>query len=374
MANITDDGSVLPGIFSMGEYGEVQSSPTFSSSLLYLGEVKELIYPSDSRSLSKEFVEYSVLVNYKSDSSGGSTSTVFQNCLLVDLFGNSADTLSYTMRKPKQLFDLQNIFDTGSKVLILCAQGQSTLAYIIAGARFHTPKGLSNQEAGHNLFFEFNGLKCTINKDGELTTTFRGATDDQGVLLPSANKSAEGSSVSLEKDGSLNLYTAKKHQSIKINHTSKKINVDADQSFDVDSRGTMVFNALDDIGVTTGKAMNVLASDNVTILSSGVLVGAATDAWVKGTTYRAAEALKNQILSASLQVMQASLAAASASLTAAAQSMLIPIAGPIAASPAVSAASAAIAAAGVAATTMSAALQTFESGSSTYLSPKNLTD
>lgn len=374
MANITDDGSVLPSIFGFGNYGTTQSSPTFSSALLYLGEVKEVIYPSDSRSLSKKFVEYSVLVNYKGADSSGSTSTVFQNCLLIDLFGNAADTLSYTMRKPKQLFDTQNIFDTGSKVLVLCVQAQSTLAYIIGGARFHTPDGLSTQEAGHNLFFEFNGLKVTINKDGELTTTFRGATDDQGKLLPSANKSAEGSSVSLSKDGSLKLYTAKNHQSIKIDHTSKTIETSADKAWNIFSNGTATIRSQEATTLSSGKGTTIVALDNVDILSAGVRVGAATDAWVKGTTYRAAEAASNQALAVSLQVMQASLAAASAALNAAASSMLTPVVGPIIASPSVSAAGAAIAAAGAAATAMAATLQTFESGAAAYLSPINLTD
>ena len=109
------------------------------------------------------------------------------------------------------------------------------------------------------------------------------------------------------------------------------------------------------------------AASNVAIKSAGVLTGAASDATLMGTTYRAAEAQLHSQLLAGLQALTAGLTALGAGLAAAAP--LTPLAAvPLAA--AAAGATAAIASV----TVMTAALTAFEAQAPTYLSLKNKSD
>jgi len=198
-------------------------APTFlGNHALHTGEVQEVIYPSDERSRSKKFIEYSVFVQHREN--GTAITKIYPNCVLMNAFGGFADHVTYTLRADKTADKKDQKKQAGepgkgSKVLILCLNGETNSAIIIGGVRDvaldKDPKTAA--EKGHNLSFEFNGVAFEIDKDGQLTLTVKGATDAEGKTkndkLPSTLK--------VEKDGKVTASTKGGKNSIVIEQTGK---------------------------------------------------------------------------------------------------------------------------------------------------------
>lgn len=297
------------------------------------GEVKDIIYPEDTRSRSKAFVEYEVNVQYR-QGSGPGVSRLFTTCFIGNLFGGTADKISYTLRKDTVKNREGDGVGVGSKVQLLCVNADLFNVVIIGGFRDPADPNQDSLSQGHNLFFEFNGIRAVINDDGELTLTYQGKTQVDGTLDASADANADGSTLVFSKDGSITSTSPDGKQSIKIDHSAHTISIVADTELDITSSG------------------------NVVIKSTGVKNGAATDAWVLGTTYRAAEDNLLASISSSMTVIAASLMQAGNPITA----------------PTFTVAQPALIAAGLQALKIVGAIASFEAGSQSYLSTKNLTD
>jgi hypothetical protein len=341
----------------------VSPNENLNSVALRIGEVKTIIYPSDKLSISKNYVEYTVEVSQKNDGSALS-STLYHGCLAGQLFGGFADQLHYTLRQSqKQTTNkTDDSLGVGSKVLLLCINGVKSDAIIISGIPdglfLDKDKAKHSSDKGHNLFFEFNGCQFAINKDGEMELKFRGATKHNGELTDGAVKEAEGSTISINKQGNIKVSTPDSNQFVNIDHQNKKIEIQAQTEWNCDIKGTV----------------NIRADNNVFIKSSGVHVGGATDAWMLGTTYRNAETTQNTTLSSSLVSLASLSASAGVALTTASPLNAIPIVGGVAAASFFATAGAALTAAAPQFTAMSTAINLFEGKTATYLSKKNLTD
>ena len=353
------DGTIMPSFFGTTQRGGVRAGDSFNSIALYLGEVTQIIYPEDDLSLSKKYVEYVVSVILREGSSTAST-TLFNGCIVGQLFGGFADQMNYTLRKDAGAQNKTGGPGIGSKVLLMCVNGVRANPVIIGGlpdSRFKD-KDKHSKTDGHNLFFEFNGTQFTINKDGELKLTFRGATNTDGTLTKDAVKEAEGSYIQINKEGDIKIATPKDDQFVHINHKDKKIEMQAQSEWDVTIKGTV----------------NITADQHVNIKSIGVNVGDATDHWMLGDTYRSAETKLNAQLSTGNATLMALMTTAGASLTAGTILNAIPIVGgALAATPFSIAASALLSASPVFAQ-MQTAQTAFEAQAVTYLSKKNLSD
>lgn len=354
------DMTIIPSFLGASIRGETGSIGRNDNTLLRIGEVKKIIYPDDDKSISKAFIEYAVEVSHK-DANGISTAVPYIACLLQNVFGGKADKLKYTFRPDKQSDndDSDTIWGVGSKVLILCLNGDQDNAIIMGGINdTGTDPEMKEKDEGHNLFFEFNGVQVTINKDGELSLMFRGATDEKGELQSSANSDAEGSTITIDKEGTLKFATPKDDQFLTINHKDKKIEMQAQKEWNTTIKGTV----------------NINADDNVIIKSSGVKVGDATDFWMLGSTYRQAEGQMNSEISGYLSSVETLLNTAASLLQSAAAANAVPMTGGAAAATPFEGAAAAIEAAGVLVGEAGTAMTTFESSASTYLSTKNKND
>lgn len=342
------DGTVIPSYLQVEHTLDPEPSGMFGNIMLRIGEVREVVYPNNPNSLSKKVVEYRVAVQQRDVGVG--VTTEYSHCVVGSLFGGVADKLRYTVRPSTgQNVDQDTDLGNGSMVLLLCVNGETDNAIIIGG--FPAPRDVPEADEGHHLHFNFNGIDVAINKNGEFALTFGGATKNDGTLVDGADAGASGTNVAIAKDGSLSITDASGKQFFKIDHTNKTIALTADGEYDV-----------------------TCTNGNVVIKSEGVLVGDATDAWVKGTSYRRAESQMNKQVSAALQGISIAATQLGALLAAAGSLMSMGPAGNIpAAGPVTTAATAAIQIATQAATAK-AAIDVFEAGADSYLSDKNLTD
>ena len=357
MSNILPDGTVVPSYFNVGHKGSNEKNKNQHNTALRMGEVRKIVYPDDVLSISKRYVEYSVSVFHR-DGDSPTTSSIYNGCTVSNLFGGFADELTYTLRNDNQTV---NGIGVGSKVLLMCINGQTSDAFIVGGIRdvntgYENDKDHRNE--GHNLFFEFNGIQFAINNDGEMKLTFRGATKTDSTLRDDAVASAEGSYIQIDRQGSIKIATPSEDQFITVDHQNRRIEIQAQSQWNT---------------VVHGET-NLTADGLVNIRSAGVHVGDATNRWMLGDVYRTAESTLNNTLSGQATALASLMATAGSALTTATPLNAIPvIGGVLAAAPLAIAASALTAAAPIHAA-ISAATSAFEAAAPSYLSPKNLND
>lgn len=359
---ILNDGTVIPSYLGVQSRGEsIGANANMMDNTLRVGEVRKIITVGSPDNFSRSVTEYEVAVQYRENGTSDVTS-IYRGVTVNNLFGGVADMMSYTLRAdPTTGATSASVFGVGSKVLILCISGSQQKAIIMGGIRdFYKQKSNYPDDTGHNLYFEFNGLRFQINDDGEATVTFRGKTKNDGTLADSADPAAEGTKVNFNKDGNLEIATPNQDQLIRIDHKNKKIEIVANSEWNVQVAGNHVQNVGGDSTTTVNGTTTVDSGGNIILTSPGVHVGTATDAWVKGTTYRNAESQMHQQMDSLLMNI-------SIQLTTATALNATPVIGGLLAATNF----------GAAATmfqVLSTFIKTFEAQSSSYLSTKNLTD
>jgi len=370
------DNTIIPCYFNTETRGAPQSTESMNNLAMRIGEVKAIFYPDDKKNISGKLVEYTVEV-LQQDGSSTMSSTLYHGCVVSHLFGGVADRINYTLRPAEK----QNGGEkktggagVGSKVLLLCINGNKTNAVIIGGLPDLDSSEDDKKDDGHNLAFEFNGVQIGVNKDGELRIRYRGQTKVDGTLGDNANADAEGSTVIFNKDGDIKLYTKDEKQFIHLNHKDKKLEILADEEWNVKVNKKLIFEAGDDISITGKKACSIEITDNITMKSKGVLVGDATDAWLLANKYRDAETQMLKQISTAMQTLMSLIQTAAISLTAAAAANAPPIVGGAIAATPFAAAGTALTSAAPIFMQVSTAIESFEAQASTYLSTKNKND
>lgn len=310
-------GDVIPSFLDVvGRPSRFDAGVGFNNVKLRNGEVQEMFYPDHPHNRSKKVIEYRV---YAQDLEGGAgVGKMYDYCIVLNPFAGLADKASWTLRPDNKANSVNKNSSgpgKGSKVLLLCVNGEQNNAVILGGLRDQADAVETN--IGHNLHLNFNGIDVAVNADGELTIKYGGKTDASGKTATAA--SAQGTLLKFKKDGSMALTTADGKQALTLDHTTGKVNVAA---------------------------------------SAGMIVGAGTDAMVKGTSYRAAEAGLHSSLQASLTALTTALAAAGIAVAANKKAE----------------AGAALAAAAAASTAMASSIGAFEAQAVRYLSPTHKLD
>lgn len=228
-----------------------RGAPFLSDNSLHPGEVQEIIYPSDPRSRSKKFNEYSVYVQIRQN--GTATSKIFPNCLMANDFGGFADQLTYTLRAEKNADSRDSaknkISGKGSKVLVLCLNAETNSAIILSGMRDSRDQDPKTNELGHHLHFSFNGVDFDIDKDGALALTVRGATDADNV----STNAQLPSTITISKEGTIKAATKDGKDSITIEH------------------GKITVLSESEVNITTKTAK--VTADQVTVTSDHIELG-----------------------------------------------------------------------------------------------------
>jgi hypothetical protein len=371
-----DDGTIVPSFMEVRERGHEPTTQHFNNHCLRQGEIKKINYPKDKQ----RYITYDVSVQHADGNSPGATSR-YVGCMVANLFGGKADSLKYTLRADDKKNTGQDTLGNGSKVLLLCINGNQNGALIIGGVRDGKIDTANDKESdGHHLDFVFNGVSANINKDGEFKLQFLGRTKFDGKIDIENGAKEEASPTTLEitKDGSIEIYTKDRKQFFKFDHENKKATFQADESWNIQINGDWISNVEKKVDWTfgdtctiaiakdtsinvSGGKLNLGASGDCIIKSTGVKIGSAGEAFPMFSKYRQAESSLHQTLLT--QFTQISLA-----LIAMGPALAIPMGagGAAAAAQCVLASTAII--------QCVTALTQFEAKATTYLSTKNKND
>jgi hypothetical protein len=374
---ILNDGTCIPSYLGVESRGTgPDSQALLTNYALRYGEVRKLIYPDEELSISKTQVEYDVEVEHR-DETGVTTTSYYRGVSGNNWLGGFADKFHATYRSGPPDGQNSTGLGVGSKVLLLCVSGDTNKAIILGGLRDPGLDTLQDKrEDGHNLWFEFNGVRFTVDKDGQPTLKFRGATKNDGTLADSADPKAEGTTVRVTKDGSLTVATPSDKQFIKLDHTTKTLEILADSSWNAKVNGNLRFEVGSDNELISGKSQYIRTKDDIILFpeKGGVLVGQATDQWVKGTSFRRYQKIKNKQYQQQFTQAFALCTTAGSNLTAAAGLNAIPlVGGALALAPMLTAAQT-ILQLGTVFANLATAVFSFEANEAEYLSPHHWTD
>jgi len=219
----------------------------------------------DKTNLYKNGPEYDVSI-YEQDANRGITSTIYKNCIYMDSFGGIGDFFEVKRRKPtkdeyKSDQDIEK-YD-GSMVLVLCIDGSSDKAIIIGSITNPNRKVSLTKEAGHHMEGEFNGVNWKVNKDGELTVTFKSATDAKGKP---ADEEAGGTFIKVDKTGSVDINTGESKNYIRIDKPNSDIGLQADENIGLTTKNKNIgFNSGNNLSMNIKKDLLIMAEGKADI-------------------------------------------------------------------------------------------------------------
>lgn len=192
---------IIPSHLYADDREPIYDGNVFNNVRLRIGEVQEAIYPDDRRNRSQKFIEYRVFTQHRAN--GTAVTKMYDYCTLINPFAGLADKATWTLRGANSATQGHNGLGRGSKVLLLCINGETASPVIIGGIRDQTDTSEEKDKAkslGHHLDFVFNGISFNINDAGELTGTYNGKTKADGTPDDSVDTDKTGSTVSMGQD------------------------------------------------------------------------------------------------------------------------------------------------------------------------------
>jgi hypothetical protein len=260
--NFLPSGSVLPsGVLEVGTDAASGFKKAYENFDLKVGNIIAVYDKDHEKNISKAVREYDVAVVEQLRDLGKTIST-YHNCVSKDIFGGIADyfEVSYrvktTTNQGKSEGKDLNIQD-GSTVLLLCLNGLDDSPIIIGGFPHYLKDGKLTKDSGHAMIGEFNGAEFSVDKDGAIKFTFKGATDIKGAPLKSE---VSGSIIEINKDGSL-VFTDGKKQVIFIDKKKKKIFIESEKGIELKTDG--------DFKLEAKKKAEIKASSSMLLESEG---------------------------------------------------------------------------------------------------------
>lgn len=197
---------IVPSFYDLRHAGDVPASD-FSDWVLRHGEIVRVIYPDDPRSRSRRLIEYDVDAEVRDQ--GVPVVVRYHNCVVANPLAGFADKLVMTLRvDPRNKNSADPIIDGfGSKVLILCINGEQPAAVIVSGIRdTRDTSDISRKARGHHLEWVFNGAKFEVLDSGAWRLTYGGKTTASGDRDLSRDPGA-GTVVEVKKDGTFEVKT-----------------------------------------------------------------------------------------------------------------------------------------------------------------------
>lgn len=239
----------------VGEYPRYDGE-AFSNFLLRSGEVKRIIKPTDSKSRTKKFLEYDVLVEHREN--GTATSKIYRNCLNFNSFCGLADKHIMTLRIDDTEKTSANPITAngfGSKVILLCLNGEHSQALILGGIRHDGDSDIGLE--GVTDIRVFNGTAIKIKNDGSYSIQVDGATKADGTARDD-RVDGGGSSVQVAANGDITISTADNAQAIVVSNSDRTISVAADQDLVVDGTQIHIGKGATEPGVLGNQLANLL--------------------------------------------------------------------------------------------------------------------
>jgi hypothetical protein len=197
---------------------------------LRFGEVKREILPTDQDSYSKTYREYEVLVQHYEG--GSATHRKYHHCMVLNDLCGLGD-FSFQSLRVSDKIGYQ--VGTGSKVFILCIDGNDARGVIIGG-----PQQRKDTSTGIHKEVEFNGVNFQVYDDGSWGIVNKGKTDNLGNIDKDADKDGAGTSVRVEANGNFTVSTANGKCILSINHKDGAINIESSDSFTVNTSSATI--------------------------------------------------------------------------------------------------------------------------------------
>lgn len=171
----------------------------------------------------------------------------YKNCIAIDKMGGIGDFHEKRYRT-NQIDDIKEKSSQhdGDMVLVLCIDGNAAHGIILGGVNHPARDTTLTKEAGVHMEGEYNGVNWQVNKDGELTITFKSASNIKDQKVEYQDEEAGGTFVKVDKTGSVDINDGNT-ENIKIDKPNKTIDL----------------NAESDISNTTNKNFNVTAKENI---------------------------------------------------------------------------------------------------------------
>lgn len=363
------DGSCIPSFQKVGSTIKPVTE-MWSQWGLRVGQVRDVILPSDKRSVSKKFCEYQVEVQNK-DSFGRTSTVLYSNCFVSSPLGGRGDKLRFTHRAAKETSS-QGVGE-GSKVIVGHINGDRQQAVILGGLRDSEDEP-DKDDDGHHLFYEFNGVRIQVTDQGAFSVQYNGATNYDGSRRKDADENAAGTFFKLSADG--NATIQHEDQILQLRREEESWWMEAKHKITLKSSDRVTFDAAKTLEMVADEEIYATTRGPITLSARGVSIGSdgATEALVLGSTWRQNEAKLHASLMSSLASLTAALTTASTALATAGASLVVPVVGPVAAGPQVAAAAAALALAIGSLTGMGSSIAEYESQAISILSKKNTTD
>jgi hypothetical protein len=182
---LLDDGTCIPSGFSIGTYEQregVTSNLINSNTELHLGWVVGAHYPAGEETANGGTILYDI-VAYISQGEMGAIPVTFHNARWAGgNVGSISDFCRVRLNSAKGYVNGQALSPEQRKqasfVAFLCENGRSQSPVII-GVAEHPDLPPDKKEYGHYFAQSFNGVNTLIDKDGEYSVTFTGATLDE---------------------------------------------------------------------------------------------------------------------------------------------------------------------------------------------------
>jgi len=295
MNNILGDGSVIPSNFQQGPAMSAVDQVAMNR-VLHIGMVINVIYPENSRSISKQMIEYDVAVTNMDRDNGLNVST-YRNCKLSDRFGAPNNSEVFTLVPGET--DGKGGYKNGSIVVLECLGGNSDSGMaIIIGGLFNSVVAKYAEADGQVYEFLFNGIRQKINKDGEWLLQFNSYIDTSGKK---ANEKAAGTSLFIDKDGRFKLSDnlgqffqldreaktatwSNGADSIVIDQGNKKITMTSSGEMAQSSQKAMSLSSQDALNVSSQQDTSVKSGANLNLESKSNFSQKSGAAWqVKAT-------------------------------------------------------------------------------------------
>ncbi len=328
---------------------------------LRVGRILAAYDVGDKGSSSKQVTQYDVSVR-QADGNGMPTDVVYPRVVVANLFGGATDFFRWTPRIDN--FDNGTQVGHGSRVLLLCVNGNQRQAYIIGG--IPNPEDTTPvlpYKDNHHMEFQFNGIYANVDKDGTFTMIHRGATGPDDKVT---DTTGQNSSIQFDKNGNITL-----GYNFGVPTSDNKAIVSNSDDLPYITLQKQVSQvstyAPSDIANKTNKRFLIETSDGVKVNANG----SDQQAWLRATTYRDKQQTMNNNLMTLITQLGTVLSLVVVQLQAASIALKPPVGGSTAGSVPIGLAATQLMQGSSIISSMVQEIQTFEQSTTDYLSPSH---
>ena len=196
---ILSDGSILQSALSSAP--KTKASDVYRMDFgLKRGVVKAIYYPDQKENVTKQFVEYDVIV-IEERADGAAATVIYSRCQTMDKFCTPNDFETFVLQSNSEKD--KGRYKQGAQVLLLAINGNAAAAKgIIVGGVSYPFATKPQQSDGKYYESQFNGLNVKIDKDGQYSLTFNSPID---VNRKKTNAKAAGTKMEIFKDGRMKM-------------------------------------------------------------------------------------------------------------------------------------------------------------------------